>query len=78
MTILGEFALWTALPIAAWGMVLGFMGGRSQRGDLVLSAERGIYAVCFLLVLAALGVGASFLGDKFEYWYVYAYSNREL
>ena len=78
MTILGEFALWTALPIAAWGMVLGFMGGRSQRGDLALSAERGIYAVCFLLVLAALGVGASFLGDKFEYWYVYAYSNREL
>jgi cytochrome c-type biogenesis protein CcmF len=78
VTILGEFALWTALPIAAWGMVLGFMGGRSQRGDLVLSAERGIYMVCFLLVLAALGVGASFLGDKFEYWYVYAYSNREL
>ena len=78
MTILGEFDLWIALPVAVWGMALGFMGGRTQRGDLVLSAERGIYAVFFLLILASLGVGAAFLGDKFEYWYVYAYSNREL
>ena len=78
MTILGEFALWIALPVAAWGMALGFMGGRTQRGDLVLSAERGIYAVFFLLILASLGVGAAFLGDKFEYWYVASYSNREL
>ena len=78
MTILGEFALWIALPVAVWGMVLGFMGGRTQRGDLVLSAERGIYAVFFLLILASLGVGAAFVSDNFEYWYVYAYSNREL
>jgi cytochrome c-type biogenesis protein CcmF len=78
VTILGEFALWIALPVAAWGMALGFMGGRTQRGDLVLSAERGIYAVFFLLILASLGVGAAFLGDKFEYWYVASYSNREL
>ena len=78
MTILGEFALWIALPVAVWGMALGFMGGRTQRGDLVLSAERGVYAVFFLLILASLGVSAAFLGDKFEYWYVYAYSNREL
>ncbi len=78
MTILGEFALWIALPVAVWGMALGFMGGRTQRGDLVLSAERGIYAVFFLLILASLGVSAAFLGDKFEYWYVASYSNREL
>jgi len=76
--ILGEFALWIALPVAVWGMALGFMGGRTQRGDLVLSAERGIYAVFFLLILASLGVSAAFLGDKFEYWYVASYSNREL
>ncbi len=78
MIILGEFALWIALPVAVWGMALGFMGGRTQRGDLVLSAERGIYAVFFLLILASLGVSAAFLGDKFEYWYVASYSNREL
>ncbi len=78
MIILGEFALWIALPVAIWGMALGFAGGRSQRGDLVLSAERSIYAVTLLLMLASAGVIAAFLGDKFEYWYVASYSNREL
>jgi cytochrome c-type biogenesis protein CcmF len=76
--ILGEFALWIALPVAAWGMALGLLGGRSQRGDLVLSAERSIHAVSLLLTLASAGVMAAFLGDRFEYWYVASYSNREL
>lgn len=78
MTLLGEFALWISLPVAAWGVVLGYAGGRSQRGDLVLSAERSIYAVFGLLIIASLGVSAAFLGDKFEYWYIASYSNRDL
>lgn len=78
MIILGEFALWIALPVAIWGMALGFLGGRSQRGDLVLSAERSIHAVSLLLTLASVGVMAAFLGDRFEYWYVASYSNRDL
>lgn len=78
MTIIGEFALWISLPIAAWGMVLGYAGGRTLRGDLVLSAERSIYMVFVLLLLASLGVGAAFLGDRFEFWYVANYSNANL
>ncbi len=78
MTILGEFALWAALPVAAWGMVMGFLGGRNQRGDLVLSAERSVHALTALLAIASVGVMAAFLGDRFEYWYVANYSNREL
>jgi len=78
VTILGEFALWISLPVAIWGMVLGYTGGRTQRGDLVLSAERSIYAVFGLMVLASAGVMAAFIGDRFEYWYVASYSNREL
>ena len=78
MTVLGEFSLWIALPVAIWGMAMGLLGGRSQRGDLVLSAERSIYAVTVLLTLASAGVIAAFLGDRFEYWYVASYSNREL
>ena len=78
MTILGEFALWISLPVAAWGMILGYAGGRTQRGDLVLSAERSIYAVFGLLALASAGVSAAFLGDRFEYWYVSSYSNADL
>ncbi|MCG6957427.1 MAG: heme lyase CcmF/NrfE family subunit [Gemmatimonadetes bacterium] len=78
MTVLGEFALWIALPVAIYGMFLGFFGGKTQRGDMVLSAERSVYAVTFLLTLAAVGVIAAFLGDKFQYWYVASYSNRDL
>jgi cytochrome c-type biogenesis protein CcmF len=59
-------------------MALGFTGGRTQRGDLVLSAERSIHAVFGLLVLASAGLVAAFLGDRFEYWYVSNYANREL
>jgi len=78
VTLLGEFALWISLPVALWGMVLGFAGGRTQRGDLVLSAERSIYAVFGLLAIASAGIVAAFLGDRFEYWYVANYANREL
>jgi len=78
VTILGEFALWIALPVAGWGAVLGYVGGRTQRGDLVLSAERSIYATTFLLVLASAGVMNAFLTDQFQYWYVASYSNRDL
>jgi cytochrome c-type biogenesis protein CcmF len=78
MTLLGEFALWISLPVAAWGMVLGYAGGRTLRGDLVLSAERSIYATFGLLALAAAGVSSAFLNDRFEYWYVASYSNANL
>ena len=78
MTALGEFALWIALPISLWGMVLGFAGGKNQRGDLALSAEKSVYAVFFLLALASAGIVDAFVGDRFEYLYVASYSNREL
>ena len=78
MTVLGEIALWIALPVALWGTVLSFAGGRTGRGGLVLSGERSAYALTFLLVLASLGVVAAFLGNRYEYWYVANYSNREL
>ncbi len=75
---LGEFALWISLPISIWGVVLAFLGGRWGRGDLVLSAERSVHAVLFLLAVASAGIIAAFLGDRFEYWYVSNYSSRNL
>ena len=78
MNVLGELALWTALPVALWGAVLAFVAGARQRGDLQLSAERSIYAVFFLTVLASLGIIDAFLNDRFEYLYVASYSNRSL
>ena len=78
MNILGELALWIALPVALWGAALAFIAGAQQRGDLQLSAERSIYAVFLLTALASLGIIDSFLNDRFEYLYVASYSNREL
>jgi cytochrome c-type biogenesis protein CcmF len=78
MTELGEFALWIALPVSIWGGVLAFLGGKWGRGDLVLSAERSVYAVFALTLVASLGIIAAFLGNRYEYWYVYNYSSREL
>ena len=75
---LGEFALWIALPIAIWGGVLAFLGGKWGRGDLVLSAERSVHAVFLLLAVASAGIIAAFVGDRFEYWYVANYSSRNL
>ena len=78
MILLGELALWIALPIGIWGAVAGFVGGRKERGDLVLSAEYSVYAVFFLLILTSAGIITAFLTDQFQYWYVANYSNREL
>jgi cytochrome c-type biogenesis protein CcmF len=78
VTALGEFALWISLPIALWGMVMGFVGGYQKRGDLVLSGERSVYIVFGLLVLTSLGIVNAFLTDQFQYWYVAGYSNRDL
>ncbi len=78
MILLGEFALWIALPVGIWGAVLGFVGGRKERGDLVLSGERSVYAVFFLLILVSAGIITAFVTDRFEYWYVANYSNLEL
>lgn len=78
MIVLGEFALWISLPVALWGMFLGFTGGRTQRGDLVLSAERSVYAVFLLHLVASIGIMVAFVTDRFEYWYVASYSNREM
>ncbi|HKK93022.1 MAG TPA: heme lyase CcmF/NrfE family subunit [Longimicrobiales bacterium] len=78
MNIIGELALWVSLPVAIWGASLAFIGGRQNRGDLVLSAERTVYAALALITLASLGIVDTFLNDRFEYTYVASYSSLDL
>jgi cytochrome c-type biogenesis protein CcmF len=78
VTQIGEVALWLALLVAGWGAVLGFYGGRRGRGDLVLSAERSMFAVFGLLLTTALAIITAFVRSEFRYKYVAGYSNREL
>ena len=60
MTLLGEIALWIALPVALWGAILSYVGGKKERGDLVLSGERAVYALLALLVVSSAGVVDAF------------------
>jgi cytochrome c-type biogenesis protein CcmF len=78
VNILGELALWVALPVSIFGMVLGYAGGYKRRGDLTLASERSVYAVFFLVIVASLGIVDAFLNDRFEYWYVASYSSLNL
>jgi cytochrome c-type biogenesis protein CcmF len=78
VNILGELALWVALPVAAWGMVIGFTAGYRQRGDLALGAERAAYAVFGLVLLSSLGVISLFVQNRFDYKYVFNYSSSDL
>jgi cytochrome c-type biogenesis protein CcmF len=78
VTALGEFALWIALPITFWGMVMGFVGGKQERGDLILSGERSVYLTFALLAIASIAITHAFLTDQFQYYYVANYSNRNL
>ena len=78
MIQLGELALWIALPVALWGTVIAFVGGRNRRPDLILSSERAVYAVFLLIVLTSIAISLAFVEDRFDFWYVANYSNREL
>jgi cytochrome c-type biogenesis protein CcmF len=75
---LGELALQLALPISLFGAAFAFWGGAKRRGDWVLAGELTVYAVFFLLLLTSAGIVVAFLTDRFDYWYVANYSNREL
>ena len=78
MTQIGGVALWVALALGLWGSWAAFTGGRLRRGDLVLSAERSVYAVFALLIVSSAAIIAAFLGNEYRYQYVAGYSNREL
>jgi cytochrome c-type biogenesis protein CcmF len=78
VTQIGEVALWVAFILGLWGALLGFAGGRRGRGDWVLSAERSVYAVFGLLIVASGAIIAAFLRNEYAYKYVAGYSNREL
>jgi cytochrome c-type biogenesis protein CcmF len=78
MTILGEISLWLALMLCAWGGVVGFLGGRSGRPELVASAKRAVYATALVLSLATLSLLVALIRHDFNVEYVWAYTSRNL
>lgn len=78
MTTLGQLALWLALLLALWGTVVGYLGGRTRRPELIQSARRATYALFGVLAVASLGLLAALLRHDFNVAYVASYTSRNL
>ncbi len=74
----GTLCLFVALAASGWAIIASFNGWRIQSGELVLSAERAVYAVCGLVVLAVASLEYCIFTNRFDLEYVASYSNRDL
>ncbi|HEX6535886.1 MAG TPA: heme lyase CcmF/NrfE family subunit [Gemmatimonadaceae bacterium] len=78
MILIGEVSLWVALLMAAWGTTAGFAGAATKRPELVLSAQRALYAMCGFIVLASLGLWTALLTSDFSFRFVASYTSANL
>ena len=78
MTVLGELSLWLALLLAAWGTIVGVLGGRSGNLELIASARRAPYALLLVISVASMSLLVALLRHDFNVQYVYQYSSRNL
>ncbi len=78
MTVLGQFALWSALLFALWGAVIAFTGRWEGRPELATSVVHSVYAVLGCLVVASLALWKGLVSHDFNIEYVAAYTSRNL
>jgi cytochrome c-type biogenesis protein CcmF len=78
MTDIGNIALWITLFVAVWASVVGFLAGRTHRPELARSAERSIFVMWGLLMIAAVALMHALLTHDFNVEYVAAYTSRNL
>jgi cytochrome c-type biogenesis protein CcmF len=78
MTLLGQFALWTALLIGLWAVIVGFSGRWHGRPELALSVTRAVYALFAVLLVAAASLWKGLISHDFNIEYVYSYTSRNL
>src|SRR2546427_5561040 len=78
MADFGTLCLFLALATSGWAVIASFNGWRAGLGELVLSAERAVYATWALVLLAALSLQYCIFTDQFGLEYVASYSNRAL
>ena len=78
MILIGELALWVALPFAAWGAIVSFAGGAQRRPDLIDSGVRAIYTTWIMVVLATAGLVTALMQSDFSFLYVWKFSASNL
>ncbi len=78
MENLGALSILLAFPLAIYSFLASVAGAWKKRPFLVKSAERAVYAVCFLLTLASALLVYALLTSDFRLAYVAARSNRAM
>src|SRR5215210_7124525 len=78
MTLLGEFALWAALVVGLWCVLLSFSGQWKERPELARTVVRSVYAIFACLIVASVSLWKGLIGHDFNMEYVWAYTSRNL
>jgi cytochrome c-type biogenesis protein CcmF len=78
MTLLGQFALWAALLIGLWSVVISFSGRWRDRPELAATVVRSVYAILGCLIVATLSLWKGLVTHDFNIEYVAAYTSRNL
>ncbi len=78
MTLLGNFALWTALLVGVWTAVVGFSGRWHGRPGLTVSVTRSVYALFGVMLVAAASLWVGLINHDFNIEYVASYTSRNL
>ena len=78
MTLLGQFALWTALLVGMWAAVVGFSGRWHGRPELAATVIRAVYVLFAVLLVAAASLWKGLITHDFNIEYVYSYTSRNL
>src|SRR5215213_417056 len=78
MTLLGQFALWAALLLGLWCVVISLSGQWRGRAEVAQSVVHSVYAVCGCLVVASIALWKGLVTHDFNIEYVAAYTSRNL
>ena len=78
MTLLGQFALWTAFVVGLWCVALSFSGAWRTRPDLSRTIVRSVYAIFACMIVASISLWKGLITHDFNMEYVWAYTSRNL
>ncbi|MEZ4869634.1 MAG: heme lyase CcmF/NrfE family subunit [Caldilineaceae bacterium] len=75
---IGYLILITAMVLAAFGIVTGYLGGQQRNSRLIQSSRNAMLAVAALVVTAAAILWYGLLNNQFQVVYVWNHSERAL
>jgi cytochrome c-type biogenesis protein CcmF len=78
MTLLGQFALWSAFLLALWTVAVAFLPGWRNRPDPAETVRRSCYGIAIALWVAAVSLWKSLFIHDFNVEYVASYTSRNL